>query len=59
MITPEQLRKNAYDDPVSYAFDVVIDCSGSPPAIEQGISLLNFGGKYCQYGVAPPNSRIQ
>jgi D-arabinitol dehydrogenase (NADP+) len=57
LLTPDQLKKNQAADP-DYLFDVVIDCSGYPPAIEHAISLLNSGGKLCIFGVAPPHGRI-
>ncbi|RZB38966.1 ADH N, Methyltransf 26 and/or Shikimate DH domain containing protein [Asbolus verrucosus] len=59
LLTPDQLRKNRDADPCKYSFDVVIDCSGSPPAIEQAVTFLNPGGKLCIFGVSPPQSKIQ
>ncbi|KAJ8978684.1 hypothetical protein NQ317_015652 [Molorchus minor] len=43
LITPDQLRKNHESDP-EYLFDLVIDCSGFPPAIEYATTLLQRGG---------------
>ncbi|CAH0549581.1 unnamed protein product [Brassicogethes aeneus] len=57
LITPDQLKKNQQADS-GYLFDVVIDCSGYPPAVEHAISLLNCGGKLCCFGVAPPHGKI-
>ncbi|RZC35825.1 D-arabinitol dehydrogenase 1 [Asbolus verrucosus] len=57
LLTPDQLVKNQQADP-NYLFDVAIDCSGYPPAVEHAISLLNSGGKLCIFGVAPPHGRI-
>ncbi|XP_063926519.1 D-altritol 5-dehydrogenase-like [Zophobas morio] len=57
LITPNQLKEKQAADP-NYLFDVIIDCSGFPPAIEHAISLLNSGGKLCIFGVAPPHGRI-
>lgn len=57
LITPDQLRKNKETVP-GYGFDVVIDCSGYCPAIEEGLSLLDKGGRLCCFGVAPPHGTI-
>lgn len=57
LLTPDQLKKNQKADP-EYLFDVVIDCSGFPPAVEHAVSLLQRGGKLCCFGVAPPHGRI-
>ncbi|XP_044260807.1 D-arabinitol dehydrogenase 1-like [Tribolium madens] len=40
-------------------FDLIVDCTGHGPAIESGVKLLNFGGKMCIFGVAPPGDRIE
>nr|CAI5861993.1 unnamed protein product [Callosobruchus analis] len=58
LITPNQLKQNQDADP-TYLFDVVIDCSGFPPAIEHAVSLLQKGGKLCCFGVAPPHGEIK
>ncbi|XP_061938947.1 D-altritol 5-dehydrogenase [Apis cerana] len=47
--SPEQL-KNSYD--------VVVDCSGSAPAIEASIPLLAPGGRLCIFGVANPKAKF-
>ncbi|CAG9767738.1 unnamed protein product [Ceutorhynchus assimilis] len=57
LITPDQLTKNRATDP-NYAFEVVIDCSGFCPAIQQGLSLLTKGGKLCCFGIPPPDQTI-
>jgi len=57
LLTPDQLRQKAASDP-DYLFDVVIDCSGFPPAIEQAVPLLNSGAKLVCFGVCPPHGRI-
>lgn len=57
LLTPDQLKKNQQADP-EYLFDVVIDCSGFPPAVEHAVSLLRSGGKLCCFGVAPPHGKI-
>ncbi|KRT85949.1 hypothetical protein AMK59_1767, partial [Oryctes borbonicus] len=54
-ITPDKL-KSRQEKGVLY--DVVIDCSGYGPAIENALNLLNYGGKLCIFGVAPPPTKI-
>lgn len=51
------MKKRQSADP-DYLFDVVIDCSGFPPAVEHAVSLLQSGGKLCCFGVAPPHGKI-
>ncbi|CAH1107905.1 unnamed protein product [Psylliodes chrysocephalus] len=58
LITPDQLKKNQQSDP-NYKFDLIIDCSGYPPAIEHAVTILNKGGKLCIFGVAPPHAEIK
>ncbi|CAH1168720.1 unnamed protein product [Phyllotreta striolata] len=58
LLTPDELKKNQKADP-NYKFDVVIDCSGFPPAIEHAVTLLRRGGKLCIFGVAPPHAEIK
>lgn len=55
-ITPEELKSRQEK---GILYDVVIDCSGYGPAIENAINLLNFGGKLCIFGVAPPDVKIR
>jgi 2-desacetyl-2-hydroxyethyl bacteriochlorophyllide A dehydrogenase len=39
-------------------FDIVIDASGAPPAIEQGLDAVRRGGKLMVFGVAPEDARV-
>ncbi|XP_072758256.1 sorbitol dehydrogenase-like [Anoplolepis gracilipes] len=39
-------------------FDIVVDCSGSAPAMETAISLLGRGGRLCVFGVANPKAKM-
>lgn len=57
-ISPDELQRRKNEDP-NYVFDLVIDCSGFAPAIENAITLLNKGGNLCIFGVAPPAARIR
>ncbi|MCU1646853.1 MAG: alcohol dehydrogenase [Nocardia sp.] len=38
-------------------WEIVIDCSGTIPAIEDGLSRVRRGGTYQQFGVAPAQAR--
>ncbi|KAF2891651.1 hypothetical protein ILUMI_14522 [Ignelater luminosus] len=57
-VTPDELKERQQKDS-NYLFDVVMDCSGHPAAIEQGFSLLNCGGKLCLFGLPNPNHKIK
>lgn len=35
-------------------FDLVVDCSGSGPAMQAAVPLLKKGGRLCIFGVANP-----
>lgn len=48
---PSELKGNEYD--------VVVDCSGSGPAMESAIPLLARGGRFCIFGVADPKVNIK
>lgn len=39
-------------------YDLVIDCSGSGPAMESAFSLLKRGGKFCVFGVSSPTAKM-
>ncbi|GJQ67387.1 hypothetical protein Trydic_g19560, partial [Trypoxylus dichotomus] len=54
-ITPDELKSRQEK---GILYDVVIDCSGYGPAIENALKLLNYGGKLCIFGVAPPHTKI-
>ncbi|KAJ8954636.1 hypothetical protein NQ314_007035 [Rhamnusium bicolor] len=58
LITPDELKENQEADP-DYLFDLIVDCSGYPPAIENSVKLLQRGGKLCCFGVAPPHGEIK
>jgi 2-desacetyl-2-hydroxyethyl bacteriochlorophyllide A dehydrogenase len=44
------------DRPAGY--DIVVDCTGAPRAIEDGISRLAAGGTYLQFGVPKAEARV-
>lgn len=39
-------------------FDLVIDCSGSAPAIQAALPLIGRGGRLCVFGVSNPQAEI-
>ncbi|MGH3386234.1 MAG: alcohol dehydrogenase catalytic domain-containing protein [Nocardioidaceae bacterium] len=39
-------------------WDLVVDASGAPPAIEDGLSRVRRGGTFLQIGVAPEEARV-
>lgn len=58
LLTPTSLMQKYESDPENYLFDLIVDCSGYAPAIEQAMKLLKNGGRLCIFGVAPPNAKI-
>ncbi|PSN45209.1 hypothetical protein C0J52_07142 [Blattella germanica] len=57
IVSPEELRARRARNP-EWGVDLVIDCSGFAPALEEAITFINPGGKLCIFGVAPPNARM-
>ncbi|XP_066274771.1 D-altritol 5-dehydrogenase-like [Branchiostoma lanceolatum] len=49
-ISQENIRETGYD--------VIVDCSGFPPAIEQAFSWLRAGATFVQFGCCPPKEKI-
>ena len=45
-------------NPAKTVFDVIIECSGNPTAIESAIPKLNDQGKFLLFGVCPQDSEI-
>ena len=54
--TPQNINK--YLNKKYQGFDLVVDCSGNPKAIEQAIQYLNPMGKLLLFGICPQNSVI-
>jgi len=48
--------RNGDDD---WGFDVIIDCTGVPKAIEQAFTWLRRGGRFVIFGCCPKDSKIQ
>ncbi|HWE09825.1 MAG TPA: zinc-dependent alcohol dehydrogenase family protein [Solirubrobacteraceae bacterium] len=40
-------------------FDVVVDATGVPPVIQQGLGAVRRGGKLMVFGVAPEEARVE
>ncbi|XP_043260078.1 D-altritol 5-dehydrogenase-like [Colletes gigas] len=45
-------------DQLKEGFDLVVDCSGSGPAMEAAVPLLTRGGRLCVFGVASPTAKL-
>ncbi|XP_017875315.2 uncharacterized protein LOC108622138, partial [Ceratina calcarata] len=45
-------------DQLKDSYDLVVDCSGSAPAIQGAIPLLAPGGRLCVFGVANPQAKF-
>lgn len=58
IITPDELKARRTKD-TSWGVDLVIDCSGYAPAIEEALQLINPGGKMCIFGVTSPQARMR
>lgn len=58
LITPDILKDRQQKDP-NYLFDLIVECSGYPPATEHAFTLLNYGGTLCIFGVSPPEAKIR
>lgn len=58
IITPDELKDRRVKDP-TWGVDLVIDCSGYAPAIEEALVLINPGGKMCMFGITSPEARIR
>jgi threonine dehydrogenase-like Zn-dependent dehydrogenase len=39
--------------------DILIDCTGFPPALEQALKWMKRGGTVCVYGCAPPGKALK
>jgi hypothetical protein len=58
IITPDELKARRAKNP-NWGVDLVIDCSGYAPAMEEALLLINPGGKLCIFGVTSPQARIR
>lgn len=51
-------RKFADVDPGLHGYDIIVDCTGVPKALEAAFPLLRCGGKFCMFGCCPRVSEI-
>jgi threonine dehydrogenase-like Zn-dependent dehydrogenase len=58
IITPHELKMYRAKDP-SWGVDLVIDCSGYAPAMEEALTFINPGGTLCIFGVSPPKAKMR
>jgi 2-desacetyl-2-hydroxyethyl bacteriochlorophyllide A dehydrogenase len=54
-----QIETRGPDDLAGEDWDLVIDATGSPRAIESGIERVAPGGKFMVFGVASPDARVE
>jgi D-arabinitol dehydrogenase (NADP+) len=55
-VVPQNISN--YINKKNNGFDLVVDCSGNPEAIDQAIQYLNPMGKLLLFGICPQNSTI-
>lgn len=58
ILSDANLREKVYEISNS-GFDLIIDCTGVPAVIEQGIKLLADEGRFLIFGVCPETALIQ
>ncbi|PSN51331.1 hypothetical protein C0J52_15719 [Blattella germanica] len=58
IVTPQELKKYRSKDE-DWGVDLVIDCSGYAPAMEEALKYVNPGGKLCIFGVSSPTATMQ
>lgn len=63
VVHPESLealyKPGITNDPVPWGFDVIIDCTGSPEAVQQSFRWLRYGATFCIFGCCPMTSEIK
>ncbi|XP_069684513.1 uncharacterized protein [Periplaneta americana] len=57
IITPTELKARKAQD-TEYGFDLIVDCSGYAPAMEESLDLLKHGGKLCIFGITSPEAKM-
>lgn len=45
-------------DQLKPGYDLIVDCSGSGPAMQAAVPLLKSGGRLCVFGVASPQAKL-
>ena len=58
IVTPEELKCYRERDE-DWGVDLIIDCSGYVPAMEEALKLINPGGKLCIFGVSSPTALMK
>lgn len=58
IVSPAELKAYRTRDP-DWGVDLVIDCSGYVPAMEEAVTYLNPGGKLCMFGVSSPDAKMR
>lgn len=58
-ILVSEARNAKLDGDVDWGFDIVIDCTGDPKTLEQGVQWLRHGGKFLLFGISPAGSEAK
>lgn len=58
-ILVSESRNAKLDGDEDWGFDIVIDCSGDPNTLEQGVQWLRQGGKFLLFGISPAGSEAK
>ena len=60
MVIPRDLEAQEKEkDAEQFGFDVIIECSGFPPALEQALAWTKRGATIMIFGCAPPGKSIK
>ena len=63
IIHPESLeilyKQGITNNDITWGFDAIIDCTGSPEAIQQAFNWLRHGATFCIFGCCPIGSEIK
>ena len=57
LIAEARNAKNEGDE--DWGFDIIIDCTGDPKSLEQGVKWLRHGGKFLLFGICPSGSEVK
>lgn len=59
VVIADNAMKEKLNKIAKYGFDVVIDATGNPKAIQSAIPFIKNGGKFVIFGVCSPNDTIE
>ena len=63
IVHPESLeilyKRGIRNNDVNWGFDAIIDCTGSPEAVQQAFNWLRHGATFCLFGCCPKVSEIK